>query len=634
MQMGRLTRAAATMLVLITMCVVLGKCADEKHWPASSSYRRHHSALRQESETLAITKFALRYTGSANAVMAIEIDITICFSCGGVLPGEHVWVVLPGFSRQNMLNLSAAKYAKAILTEGAAADIFASATWNAEDRSLTFLCSSKARNGRNYVVSVPISGGLTSPVAGIRSDSQFMYYTDSINGGPRQPQPVLQSNFRPVGFITTSIDFEPREAGAASKISISLTPSMNIKALELITVVLPRFICQAHAPCSHLFIADFTVLSNLTSTFKAQSQWIDSQTMLSMQLNRDVENGDTAHIVISKSAGLTISDLGLRVNDETITMATAAQDGPVLPTSIGSSPGIGALVFVSISLSTADPFIFFEAQPGREASVHVSFALNRDLLPGDTVTVGLGGFQSNLDANELLPTGNLQLKYARWVASSEYIVLTTNYVVIASMRVELTLQQTTFGLKLPLTGIVAGSDIFKFSTNSEEGPIDRTTIAHNLAVGSFTGTALEFSYPMAGHATDISIRFTTLAPLIPGDQIEISLPGFSSLDTYPARMLPSYCAMPDACMLCRSICVKENRAGGKDFLIIPNDQLGGTSAGLAQPFQAAWSQTLPNTRLVLAVTCGMKVEGGEPQHVIVKSSAGICLPAAAIPLNR
>ncbi len=87
---------------------------------------------------LAISKFQLRYSSTAGVVTEVGIDINICFSCGGILPGEIIAVELPGFSRQNLLSLSEASFAKPIATEGEHKDIFDSAMWIPEYSSLQF----------------------------------------------------------------------------------------------------------------------------------------------------------------------------------------------------------------------------------------------------------------------------------------------------------------------------------------------------------------------------------------------------------------------------------------------------------------------------------------------------------------
>jgi hypothetical protein len=108
---------------------------------------------------------------------------------------------------------------------------------------------------------------------------------------------------------------------------------------------------------------------------------------------------------------IAISDLGVKINDTTLTIAVQAKDGPVSPTVFLTSPGIGALIFSKLSLSTSNSESSFQAGAGSTANVHFSFTLNRDIDAGDSVSLGLVGFQS--DEKESVATGNTQFS-ARW----------------------------------------------------------------------------------------------------------------------------------------------------------------------------------------------------------------------------
>ena len=98
------------------------------------------------------------------------------------------------------------------------------------------------------------------------------------------------------------------------------------------------------------------------------------------------------------------------------TVAAVAAEGPALPTAFSGSPGIGALLYSAVSLSTQNAYTNYQAQPGMPASVHVQFSLNKDLFAGEVVLIELAGFRSEVAENTLLPTGNSQFKAARWWA--------------------------------------------------------------------------------------------------------------------------------------------------------------------------------------------------------------------------
>ena len=78
------------------------------------------------------------------------------------------------------------------------------------------------------------------------------------------------------------------------------------------------------------------------------------------------------------------------------TVAANAQAGPVPPTAISSSPGIGALLYSKVFLSARNPSTNYQAAPGLAASVHLHFTLNKDLFAGETVRIELVGFRTEV----------------------------------------------------------------------------------------------------------------------------------------------------------------------------------------------------------------------------------------------
>ena len=336
--MLRRRREVASALLIIS---VLEAARALSQRPAQRLISRHPAAALRSRvcdnplDGSVITRFMLRYGNMAGAGTSVEVDIRICLSCGGISKGESIMLKLPGFSRRNVGSVSDAMFAQPLATEGINAEFFNSSIWHKGTSTLQFLCSVQTRNGKRYIFNVPLSSGLTLPAHGVRFPSvppapdDIFYYTDSCNGGPREPEPVSKSDFQPVGFfVGSSIDFSPRAAGETSQISISLTPAMLIQSQELISVALPRFRCQAKAPCDlQPFKSELRLLSNKTATFTALSEWTDGNILdsgdvpgtLSMRLNHPVNAGDTAVIIISKGTGLNISTLGVNVNDQTLT---------------------------------------------------------------------------------------------------------------------------------------------------------------------------------------------------------------------------------------------------------------------------------------------------------------------------
>jgi hypothetical protein len=95
------------------------------------------------------------------------------------------------------------------------------------------------------------------------------------------------------------------------------------------------------------------------------------------------------------------------------------------------------------------------------------------------------------------------------LASSEKIVLTAEVMVTAYTRVDLTLIEDTFRLKMPVIGVEKGYQIFTFATDARQGPVELLIIKHAVALDTLLNASLEFSIPIVGHVTDIIISFTS-----------------------------------------------------------------------------------------------------------------------------
>jgi hypothetical protein len=137
--MLRCEAASVVLLLFVSLFPVLG--ADEQVAETRQGRYAHSRALRQEAAlTNVITEFSLRYGQAAGINDIFEIKVRICFACGGIKPGESIWVVMPGFTRQNVRGLSDAMFAKPIETEGDAASTFSTALWINQTRQVVCLC--------------------------------------------------------------------------------------------------------------------------------------------------------------------------------------------------------------------------------------------------------------------------------------------------------------------------------------------------------------------------------------------------------------------------------------------------------------------------------------------------------------
>jgi hypothetical protein len=91
----------------------------------------------------------------------ISVAFTVCRKCGGIMAGDTIYVVLPGFSRPEYLLY------EAILPGGDNAASFGAITWDQASETLTLTVSETLRESREYQVDVPLEAGLRLPYKGV-----------------------------------------------------------------------------------------------------------------------------------------------------------------------------------------------------------------------------------------------------------------------------------------------------------------------------------------------------------------------------------------------------------------------------------------------------------------------------------
>ena len=201
--------------------------------------------------------FSLKYVVMTAAQPSnLTIQFQVCIACGGMLGGEKIRLILPGFTRPPILADDA------IVPGGRDAQSFRDITWDQSAETLTLTIASILQQSRQYRVDVPLDAGIQLPVQGVSSQTNIMVSTNAVNGGPAVPIPV--EGFALVGSFrdSTELVFEPATAGAAVKITLRFVPVMEILQGELIIVDLPNFSCEEGSCLSSTFTTSMELRNN------------------------------------------------------------------------------------------------------------------------------------------------------------------------------------------------------------------------------------------------------------------------------------------------------------------------------------------------------------------------------------
>ena len=107
----------------------------------------------------------------------IIIEFRTCLDCNGILRGQYLQLVLPGFR---------GAVAGEIELEGRNSESLPIATWDPLSGRLTLTAATRLASNKWFRVELPLAAGMTLPERGIDKHTGITISTDAANG-PHQP---------------------------------------------------------------------------------------------------------------------------------------------------------------------------------------------------------------------------------------------------------------------------------------------------------------------------------------------------------------------------------------------------------------------------------------------------------------
>jgi hypothetical protein len=371
------------------------------------------------------------------------------------------------------------------------------------------------------------------------------------------------------------------------EIRMSFTPGMNIAVGEELVVSLPGF-TGPDRTCIQTVSAD-GILS--------RASWSQIGEKLVFTVAVGVVSDRTVVAHVPWNMGMRLPVAGLTANQTDLKVSSEAVAGPLLPTSITKSPSVGLFV----RQPTAS---FAGAQAGSVANITVSMVLsvrveplsefelvlNNFSAPPGIFPVALRGstggyFNASIDA-----TGLYNVKLRMQVVVGRGITATNTTGINANEIVTVVIPDSA-GVRLPFRGVpeqggVLTAMLVKFRTPVSIGCLTEKT-------ASFAAPpTIAFSPPIAGFATDITIRFIPVGAIEQFEIFSVYLPGFPS-----------------------------------DRNIVGTDKLGGMTG---YKFTAMWTASCPEKSITFVVGQNQSVEPGEVVEIIFSSREGVRVPQEGI----
>ena len=507
----------------------------------------------------------------ASAGQPTQMAIKIVYSAD-IKPGDTFSWLLPGF------------FSISNEEPELAGDDFAKfkAKWLAEDEALELNAIGSLSRGHVVHLTVKAFRGLSLPRSGIRETGHGIKVgTDALGGRVLPPVPV--NIVQVVGaFETSHLEFEPPQAGMPASITFTFSPYMNIRGGETIELSLRGF--EA---------VDLTARNGTTglltynpAVVQVQRAGEESLTVIRYIVPEPgVLAGEHMTITIADpDALIKLPFDGVLLGHSSLTITCDAVDGPVEAEAIRTWQLVG-------SFTDSARLDFPVTQEASTAlMMQMTFTPKMRIDVNETVTFHLPGFTGPMQRIGLLTSPPMSAPEAVWYPSSEELVVRASKVFVPNVPIVLKLLEST--LLLPQDGVKEGDNVYTISSNAAAGPVLPTPVMISK-IGIIYDSQLQFGNPRAGEPSSLTIEFRLRTPVIPGDKVQVGLPGFVLPDTRQKRFYTE-------------------------------------SANWAQ---AEWVY-LPPTNTPALNLIASQTATGSTFRVVVPSSAGIQLPRDGVKLNQ
>ena len=351
--------------------------------------------------------------------------------------------------------------------------------------------------------------GLIVPPTGIQSNYEgIKISTDSLRG-PVLPTRIILPKIGALKW--SSVNFNRPLAGSATRITVQLTPFMQIERGSTIRVFFPEYRRGESA-------------NIVGCTFVGSCFWDENAKSVTVLSAQSVAELGTLTFSIPMTAGIRLPVKGVQSNLLIHTISLESSYGNVNPIEIDFVQNVGSFSDTKLAFNPKPPMV------RREIEMSIQFAYVTEFEEGDTIMLILPGFYQSDEPGsppEEINLDNNIWTRGRWFREKNWLVLTSSKNVEAGYIQDITIPRR-FGLFPPLLGSPANNNQLKIVTEVRQGPVLPTAFEKSDMIGSLGAKlGLEFSTKEASQATDLIFSFENGMELRQGDTIEIFLKKFT-----------------------------------------------------------------------------------------------------------
>ena len=333
-----------------------------------------------------------------------DVEVSVVFKMPSALSvGDTVSLVLPGMKQEGPKALGK-ELVKDLKLLGKHRQAF-NGTWENATSTLVLTVGRGNTIPGETLITLEVSreNGLQLPRTGIVANDHRFTIEANATTGPASAVTIM--SVPSFGIQSSALDFSPIMPGEATRITLGLDLTCDLRPSDEITLVLPHLTGTDN---NELELESDDGILGFAPAFRGS--WVESSTTLTLNATHAVTAG-YRHVFIKEANGLKLPTHGVRNGTAfTVRLNSNCTGGEMEPVPVGHYPVLGTVDSSSLS--------FVKHHAASPTAITVAFNLSHDIKAGDIVTVELPGFNASSKALSL--GGKDGTKFAGTWSQGEY----------------------------------------------------------------------------------------------------------------------------------------------------------------------------------------------------------------------
>jgi hypothetical protein len=446
-----------------------------------------------------------------------------------MFPGDKLVVRLPYFTGES------SSCVRIAFRQSEPRGSIALVDWNLQLQELSLYITGNIERFANVNVLIPASAGLILPIQGVKLNQNTLTMEAQALYGNVPATPISISDAVGSFLSSPTLSYEPGIAGVPSAIKFSFKPEMDILSGESVFLALSGFTGPEQK-----FSFSSVPENMFDEAFVTDKKGFGCE--IQFPVSSTIPAGSNVRIEIPMALNITIPQIGLKLNQETLKIFTNASGGPVPAPglAISNSEPVGAF-FDPSTQSQAYPSLprisFQFDDVNGPAKIRFEFIAMMTIVEGESLNLKLSLFSAGSDIDSVLLAKGADRFDASWRESTQELKLQLLSSVPAcpeakALRNECPILSveisSSAGIRLPPHGVTKNDEDLKVNCSSTAGPVVWIPIKYSQAVGIFERKEVRFEPQMAGALANLLLNYRLNRPISRGAEVVVNLVGKQS----------------------------------------------------------------------------------------------------------